>query len=283
MALRFQNLSCQSSLGVHGIYMESHGPPSLIIDQSHTILHVSDTAGRFLMHPKGPLTGDVLKLVRPEIQLELRAAIFQAFEKDRSVVSNPVFVQFNGHPRRVVVAVRPRIELKGPGRSLEKHALILFLENELDEAMEAADAASNRVGDHPKLNELVVQLQSENQRLREQLQVTTEEYESSNEEMRASNEELQSINEEYRSATKELETSKEELQSVNEELQTVNNDLKLKLQEIAAAHQELEISWAPPKLERSSSTASCASNDLPPASMRSSTSCLPTEVAPSVI
>ncbi|HEX2991499.1 MAG TPA: PAS domain-containing protein, partial [Anaerolineales bacterium] len=54
------------------------------------------------------------------------------------------------------------------------------------------------------------------------------------------NEELQSINEEYLSATEELETSKEELQSLNEELQTVNNDLKNKLEEISAAHQELE-------------------------------------------
>jgi two-component system CheB/CheR fusion protein len=87
---------------------------------------------------------------------------------------------------------------------------------------------------------LVARLQSENQHLREQLQVTIEEFDSSNEEMKASNEELQSINEEYRSATEELETSKEEMQSINEELQTVNNDMKLKLEELARAHQELE-------------------------------------------
>ena len=86
--------------------------------------------------PRGPLTGDVLKLVRPELQLELRSAIFQAFEKDRSIVSNAAFVQFNGHPHRVVLAVRPHIEVKDAGRAVEKQALILFLENELDESME---------------------------------------------------------------------------------------------------------------------------------------------------
>jgi two-component system CheB/CheR fusion protein len=191
----------------HEKALESHGPPSVIVDQSHTILHVSETAGRFLVHPKGPLTGDVLKLVRPEIQLELRSALFQAFEKDRSIVSAPVFVQFNGHARKVVVAVRPLIEVKGPGRPVEKHALVLFLENELDETIEATEAKSTQVGEHPELNQLVAQLQSENQHLREQLQVTTEEYESSNEEMKVANEELQSTNEEYRSATEELETS----------------------------------------------------------------------------
>lgn len=196
----------------HEKALESLSPPSLIVDESHMILHLSETAGRFLMHPKGPLTGDVLKLVRPELQLELRSAIFQAFEKVRSIVSKPVFVQFNGHPHRVVVAVRPRTEVKGPGRSVEKHALVLFLENELDEAMEATEATSNQAGDHPELNQFVTQLQLENQCLREQLQATTEEYESSNEEMRVA----------------------------NEELQTVNYEMKLKLEELADAHQELE-------------------------------------------
>ena len=83
-------------------------------------------------------------------------------------------------------------------------------------------------------------METEVRRLREQLQISIEEYDSSNEELKASNEELQSINEEYRSATEELETSKEELQSVNEELQTVNNELKNKLDEISRSHSDLE-------------------------------------------
>jgi len=224
----------------HEKMLESHGAPSVIINESYMILHISETAGRYLRHPRGPLTGDVLKLVRPELQLELRTAIFQAFEKERSIVSNAVFVQFNGHPHRVVLAVRPHMELKGQGRSVEKQALILFLENELDESMEVTASPASQDTNPSELNMLVARLQSENQHLREQLQVTIEEFDSSNEEMKASNEELQSINEEYRSATEELETSKEEMQSINEELQTVNNDMKLKLEELARAHQELE-------------------------------------------
>jgi two-component system CheB/CheR fusion protein len=224
----------------HEKVLENRGAPSVMIDENHTILHVSETAGRYLLQPRGRLTGDVLKLVRPELQLELRTAIFHAFDKDRSIVTKPVYVQFNGHPHRVVMAVRPHIEAKGPGRPVEKHALVLFLENELDEPVETLEIQANQLSDQTEQNRLVAQLQAENQRLREQLQVTAEEYESSTEEMQASNEELQSINEEYRSATEELETSKEELQSVNEELQTVNMDLKLKLDELAKAHQELE-------------------------------------------
>ena len=224
----------------HEKALEVYGPPSVIINENHIILHVSDTAGRYLLQPKGPITGDILKLVRQELQIELRTAIFQAFERDRNIVSGPVFVQFNGHPHRVVLSVRPRTETIGPGRTLERRALILFLENELDESVEAQGPSTGQPSNHAEQNALVMQLQSEVQHLREQLQVTIEEYDSSNEEMKAANEELQSINEEYRSATEELETSKEELQSVNEELQTVNNDMKNKLDEISRAHQELE-------------------------------------------
>jgi two-component system CheB/CheR fusion protein len=224
----------------HEKALEVYGPPSVIINENHIILHVSDTAGRYLLQPKGPITGDILKLVRSELQIELRMAIFQAFEKDRNIVSGPVFVQFNGQPHRVVLSVRPRTETIGPGRALERRALILFLENELDESVEAEGPSTGQPSNHAEQNTLVMQLQSEVQHLREQLQVTIEEYDSSNEEMKAANEELQSINEEYRSATEELETSKEELQSVNEELQTVNNDMKNKLDELSRAHQELE-------------------------------------------
>ena len=224
----------------HEKALEIYGPPSIIINENHIILHVSDTAGRYLLQPRGSITGDVLKLVRPELQLELRTAIFQAFENGRSIVTKPVFVQFNGHPHRVVIAVRQIIDVKDPRESLEKQALVLFLENELDESIEATGANTNQPSNQGELSMLVARLQSENQHLREQLQATTEEFESSNEEMQASNEELQSINEEYRSATEELETSKEELQSINEELHTVNSDMKLRLEELARAHQELE-------------------------------------------
>ncbi len=224
----------------HERALEVYGPPSIIINDRYVILHVSETAGRYLLQPKGPITGDLLKLVRPELQTELRTAAFQAFEKDRAVVSGPVFVKFNGHPRRVILSVRPRTEVSGPRRALEKQALVLFLEHELDESVELVSPETTRLVNQAEQDTLVAQLQAEVQHLREQLQVTIEEYDSSNEEMKAANEELQSINEEYRSATEELETSKEELQSINEELHTVNNDMKNKLEELSHAHQELE-------------------------------------------
>src|SRR5258706_6123276 len=218
----------------------SHAPTSVIINEMSMIVHVSETAGRYLFQPKGPITGELLKLVRPELQLELRTSIFRAFEKNRATLSRPVFVQLNGHAHRVIIAVRPRTEITTPTGGPEGQALVVFLEDELDEQIEAKETETSVALDQTDSAHMVARLEAEIQRLHEQLQITIEEYDSSNEEMKAANEELQSINEEYRSATEELETSKEELQSVNEELQTVNSDMRNKLEERARAHEELE-------------------------------------------
>jgi two-component system CheB/CheR fusion protein len=215
--------------------LESYGPPNVLIDTQAIILHVSETAGRYLLQPKGAITGDLLKLVRPELQSELRTAIFHAFEKQRATITRPVFVPFNGHARRVVVAVRPHINHSDEE---ERRALVVFIEDELDEPV--AETGPGQPHGDAERSQFVAQLEAEVQRLREQLQITIEEYDTSNEELKASNEELQSINEEYRSATEELETSREELQSVNEELQTVNNDMRNKLDELARTHEELD-------------------------------------------
>jgi two-component system CheB/CheR fusion protein len=220
----------------HQKALEMYAPPSVLINDKYAVLHVSETAGRYLVQPIGPITTDLLKLVRPELQLELRTALFHVFEKDQAALTRPIPVRFNGHPHRVILSVIPRAATKGEDKKHEKQALVFFLENEAEElSTEMAQAL-----DETRKNTLVMQLEADVRRLREQLQASIEEYESSNEELKASNEELQSINEEYRSATEELETGKEELQSVNEELQTVNNELKSKLDEISRSHSDLE-------------------------------------------
>ncbi len=219
----------------HEAALEDYSPPSMIIDEQYNLLHVSETAGRFLLQPMGEPTRELLKLVRPELQSELRMVAFQAFEQDRACVTNPVWVDFNGSPRRVTIFVRP---VEAAEKETEKKALVVFLEDEVSESSREADTPrDNAVQD---TDAMIAKLQAEDRRLREQYQAMAEEYNSSNEEMKAANEELQSINEEYRSTTEELETSREELQSVNEELQTANNELKSKLDEIMQANVDLE-------------------------------------------
>jgi two-component system, chemotaxis family, CheB/CheR fusion protein len=228
----------------HRQSLEEYGPPSVLVDDNYHVLHISDSAGRYLLHPRGPLSSNLLQLVRPELQAELRAALSQAFARGKAIVSSPINVQFNGHSRQVTLSVRLRPQPSGeaqqtgepaagrrdPGARAE--ALVLFLEH--------ANRVPEAGGSAPEPGRRVAELESELQRLRERMQVTAEQHELAAEELKAANEELQSMNEEYRSTTEELETSKEELQSVNEELQTVNNELKNKLDEISRAHSDLE-------------------------------------------
>jgi two-component system CheB/CheR fusion protein len=177
--------------------------------------------------------------VSPELQTELRTALFHAFEKNKATVSRPVNVPFDSHRRRVVLSVRPQLDEQGSVRPGERQALVNFLEDEIvDPDQLSEEPGTPRT--QAERDQMIVQLQAEILRLRDQLQITAEQYDSSTEDMKTANEELQSINEEYRSATEELETSKEELQSVNEELQTVNSEMRNKLEEVSKAHKELE-------------------------------------------
>ncbi len=206
---------------------EDLAPPNILVNEQRHAIHLSETAGRYLQPPAGPLTRDLTELARPELQHELRAALYRAFNNDETSLSPFIPVTFNGAPRRVAVWVRPR-----PGKDKERLALVVFVEGgeaiPADKPIDAADSETFGL------------LQAELRHTQEQLRNSREEYETTNEELRAANEELQSINEEYRSTAEELETSKEELQSINEELQTVNSELKTKLDEVSRAHSDLE-------------------------------------------
>jgi len=85
----------------------------------------------------------------------------------------------------------------------------------------------------------VMQLRTELDRSRQELDTAYEELQSSNEELETTNEELQSTveelettNEELQSSNEELETMNEELESTNVELQSINLDLQQRTDEV---------------------------------------------------
>src|SRR5262249_12431114 len=52
----------------HRQALEDAAPPSVIVDESHRLLHLSETAGRYLVMPAGPPTTDAADLVRMELR-----------------------------------------------------------------------------------------------------------------------------------------------------------------------------------------------------------------------
>ncbi len=220
-----------SEAAAHRQAIEKLAPPSILVDQSHRVLHMSENAGRFLQPSGGPLSGNVVDLVRPELRFELRSALHRVFESAQPWLSLSIPVRFNGSPHRVLMQVKP----DDHDGNADVSAVVLFIEGGTVEQASAGQSAESDAG-----NEIIARLREELQQTQARLRTTREESESANEELRAANEELQSINEEYRSTSEELETSKEELQSINEELQTVNSELKLKLEAVSRAHSDLQ-------------------------------------------
>ena len=223
-----QDRRAHSLSEIHRKALEDRVPPSILVDREGHVAHMSESAGIYLRLSGGAPSYQLTALIVPELRLELRTSLFQATQDGTAVRSRAVDIERDGHMLSVSIEVRPIRDEDQVGG----FHLVVFHEGPGRRAAPVADADNEQTP-------ILLQLEEELKRAKEQLQATVEESESSNEELKASNEELQSINEELRSATEELETSKEELQSINEELSTVNLELKLKVEETAKVNDDL--------------------------------------------
>jgi two-component system CheB/CheR fusion protein len=216
---------------VHQQMVEQYAPPSILVSPENKLVHLSEHAGRYLNHPGGEPTANVLKVVREELRVELQAALQSVRQTKRPFDSRPILVRFNGHPIPVLLHVRT-----GPELEREGYVLVIFEEREPSKEPEPANPPAVTGQEATRIQELEGELNLARQRL----QSIIEEYETSQEEMKASSEEMQSTNEELRSTLEELETSKEELQSINEELQTVNQQNRHKMDELSQLSSDLQ-------------------------------------------
>ncbi len=217
---------------LHQQMVEQYAPPSILVSPDNKLIHLSEHAGRYLVHPGGELTASVFKLLREELRIELQASLQMARENKQPFDSLPITVKFDGQPMAVVIHVRPALE-----RTREGLALVIFEERQPVSPSTVSPDSSTKA----EVNaQIISTLENELSLSRQRLQSVIEEYETSQEEMKASSEEMQSTNEELRSTLEELETSKEELQSINEELQTVNQQNRHKVEELAQLSSDLQ-------------------------------------------
>jgi two-component system CheB/CheR fusion protein len=215
---------------MHQRLLEQYAAPSVVINQDYDILHLSERSGRYLQFAGGEPSQNLLKVVRPELRLELHGALYHAAQVHgiAEAVAGPV--NLDGEVVLVKMTVSPVFSELDPARGM---ILVLFQNAGEPPARPEWVAEPGRDAEP-----IARRLDEELVRLRLQLRTTIEQHELQQEELKASNEELQAMNEELRSSTEELETSKEELQSVNEELTTVNQELKIKIDELSHAHND---------------------------------------------
>ncbi len=214
---------------LHQKLLEQYAPPSLVVNEEYEIMHMSEKVGSFLQFSGGEPTKNLLKLIKPELRLEVRSALYQALQGQTAIEARNVAWTQNGETQSLTIHVKP---VTKPGDPAKGFLLVLFEPQEPEQNQEKVVLAADE--------QIARQLEEELIRVKAQLRLTVEQHEYQDEELKASNEELQAMNEELRSAAEELETSKEELQSINEELRTVNQELKVKIEEISITSNNLQ-------------------------------------------
>ena len=215
------------------IVLSQYAPAGLVVDENLHILQFRGQSSPYLSPPPGQASLGLLRMVRPELAVELRTALHHAKKQEIAVHKENIRILREGRPWDVCLEVVPIKSDLG-----ERFFLLLFQETP------ARVPAGPPEGDQSPATGR--QQSQEDARLRRDLQATKEslqsmiqEQEAINEELKSANEEALSSNEELQSTNEELETAKEELQSTNEELVTVNEQLGNRNFELAQLNDDL--------------------------------------------
>jgi two-component system CheB/CheR fusion protein len=206
--------------------------PYVVVNESFDIQEVGGDVRLFMGLSSGNIQVNLIKMINPELQIELRAVLNKAIN-DRIIVRSPIkkFTLFD-QPYYVRLHVKPLIS----SNTMEELYLVIF--EKLD--IEGFLAKGQAVKEDDIINQRIEELESELAATKEHLQTYIEEIETSNEELQSLNEELQSTNEELQSSNEELETSNEELQSTNEEIQITYAELKSTYEELEKKEKNLQ-------------------------------------------
>ncbi len=194
-------------------------PASVVINQEMDIQQFRGATDFFLTHPPGKATFNVLKMVRPEIALELRNAISKAIKTKNRIHKSGIEMKIDATIRIISLEVVPlKIDWDEP------LLLILFTEHEQVEAfLNKINGGNNN---SPAKDRRIKKLEEELAAGRADMHTYVQEQEAFTEELQSANEEVVSANEELQTVNEELETSKEEIESTNEELTTTNQELQ---------------------------------------------------------
>lgn len=198
---------------VERIIRQRYAPAALVVDAGLQVLHFDGNAGPYLAPARGAATLHVLKLVREELALDLRTALYRAKKEETPVRREGIRFPEGGGSKTVNLEVIPV-----KGRHAKGADFLIVIEDvpprEAAEPREATEESE------------LLHLRQELAATREHLQSIIESQEATNEALTVEHEEVLSANEELQSTNEELETAKEELQSSNEELTTLNEELQ---------------------------------------------------------
>ncbi|HSE87168.1 MAG TPA: CheR family methyltransferase [Candidatus Binatia bacterium] len=203
----------------------------VLVDENGEIRHFYGPTHRYLSHPFGDASLSLFDMADNRHSPQLRLLVERAARQNGTVRLEGLEFSKDGATDSVNVTVTPVVE---PHSGAKLFAVIFE-----DEAAPVKGRASRRRGRDIRNETVMARLEAENKSLREQIQATSDGFQTTHEELTAANEEVMAINEELQSTNEELVTSKEELQSLNEELITTNNQLNDKVEELGKTNDDL--------------------------------------------
>lgn len=206
--------------------------PYVVVNERFDVVEVNGDVRLFLSLAPGEIQANLLRMVHPDIQMDVRSVLTQAIKERTSVKGRIRRFEPFGLSHHIRIHAKPLMYSLGS----EEFFIVLFELMDLKDVL----SASSEPGDSDRLHELEQELAS----TKLQLQTYIDVIETSNEELQSLNEELQSTNEEFQSSNEELETSNEELQSANEEIQITYAELKAANMELESREKALMVSQA---------------------------------------
>lgn len=192
--------------------------PSVVLNPNLNIIQFFGVTAPYLSPVVGKASLNVLKMIREELLIDLRALLQQARKTEKIVFKEGITISDKKTEQEITIEVIPK------RNESELFYLVVFKEHLSRHPQEIKSKRSGKRADQREMT--IIKLEDELMQARELLRTTNEEYETTYEELQSYNEETLSSNEELQSVNEQLETSKEELQSTNEELTTINDELQ---------------------------------------------------------
>ncbi len=207
--------------------------PYVIITDNFSIESITGDINLFLSLPEGIMNANILNMIRPELQVELRFIITKVIRDKEPQKSE--LIRFTSGEKTYLTSIKVKPLLY----SHKNNDLFMIIFENYPTRTDVANP--NRLGKGEEQSERIFTLEKELTTTKEHLQIYIEELETSNEELQSLNEEVQSTNEELQSTNEELETTIEELQSTNEEIQIAYSELKSANDELSRKDNLLKI------------------------------------------
>ncbi len=152
--------------------LERIAPASLIVDAQNEILHLPESARRFLRFGAGASSANLLRLADPALRVTLRSALGRAAQPGAGAQEACVHMELDGAARNVTIRIEPLRDCDAG------YLLVVFQED--DEAREPRSGPQTAEQSDPVRRRLEREIEHLNARLRE----TVEQHESSMEELK---------------------------------------------------------------------------------------------------